>query len=124
MRSVTEVPIEDSRALNQAILAADGVPRRARLRPAALVRALRSALRMSQAQLARRSGVTKWHIACLESERHSPRLETLELLFDAMFCGLLVLPVARVRPREAIARRRSDDANARPRRWRYRIWDD
>lgn len=122
MRTVTEVPIEGFRALNQAIIAADGVSARARLRPAALVRALRSALRMSQSQLARRSGVAKREIARLESERHSPRLETLERLLDAMFCDLLVLPRARVRPREAIARKRAE--RPVPWRYRYRIWDD
>ncbi len=86
------------------------------------MRALRSALRMSQSQLARRSGGPRAHIARLESGSFSPRLDTLERLFDAMFCDLVVLPKARVRPREAIARTRAE----RPTPWRHRwrIWDD
>jgi len=122
MRPVTEVPIADSRALNQAVLAADRVPARARQSPARLVRALRSALRMSQSQLARRSGVPRAHIARIEAELLSPRLDTLRRLLDAMFCELLVLPLARVRPREAIARRRAEVPT--PWRYRWRIWDD
>jgi transcriptional regulator with XRE-family HTH domain len=77
---------------------------------------------MSQSQLARRSGVTRAHIARIEAERLSPKFETLELLFDAMFCDLLVLPKARVRPREAIARKVADKPV--PWRYRWRIWDD
>ncbi|MBI3565535.1 MAG: helix-turn-helix domain-containing protein [Elusimicrobia bacterium] len=122
MRTVTEVPIEDFRALNQAILAGETVTARARLRPAALIRALRSTLRMSQSQLGRRSGVPKAHICRIEAGRLSPRLETVERLLDAMFCDLLVLPRARVRPREAIARKRAE--RPVPWRYRYRIWDD
>ncbi|MFI5346823.1 MAG: helix-turn-helix domain-containing protein [Elusimicrobiota bacterium] len=122
MRSVTEVSIADFRAFNQALIAAGKVPARARMRPEAAVRALRSALRMSQSQLAGRSGVPKQHISRIEAGRHSPRLDTLRRLFDAMFCDLLVLPAARVRPREAVARRRTE----RPVPWRYRrrLWDD
>jgi transcriptional regulator with XRE-family HTH domain len=122
MRAVTEVPIREARALNQALIAADGVPERACLRPGAVVRGVRSALRMSQAQLARRSGVPKAHVARLEAGRLSPRVDTLERLLDAMFCGLLILPRARVRPREAVARKRAE----RPVPWRYRwrLWDD
>lgn len=122
MRSVTEVPVEDMRALNQAILAGEAVPSRARVRPSALVRSLRSALRMSLTQLARRSGVPRSHISRIEAERVFPRLDTLERLLDAMFCDLMILPRARVRPREAIARRRLEKPV--PWRHRHRLWDD
>ena len=125
MRAVTEVPIREARALNQALIAADGVPARARLSPGGVVRGVRSALRMSQSQLSRRSGVPRAHIARLEAGRLSPRVDTLERLLDAMFCGQLLLPVPRVRPREAVARRRLERAGARAKdRTPRRLWDD
>ncbi len=124
MGTVTEVSLRQSRALNQALIAADGVPPRAELRPARLLRAVRSALRMSQRQLSRRSGVPQAHIARLEAGLRSPRFDTLERLMGAMFCGLLVLPRPRPRPREAIARRRLEHARAPLRdRTPRRLWD-
>jgi hypothetical protein len=54
MRQVTEVRIAHKRALNQAIIHAGRFPPGAVLEPGQCVRALRSALRMSQGQLARR----------------------------------------------------------------------
>jgi transcriptional regulator with XRE-family HTH domain len=116
---VTEVPIGDRRALNQALIFSSVVPVRARRPPASLLRALRSALRMSQSQLARRSAVPRAHLARVESGRLDPRLSTLSRLFDAMFCDLLILPLARRRPSEAIAERRLEMAGRR----RWRIWD-
>lgn len=124
MGVITEVPIRVSRALNRALIVADGVPEAAALRPGLLVRSLRSALRMSQRQLSRRSGVPQAHLARLESGLVAPRVDTLERLLDAMFCGLLVLPRARLRPREAVARRRLERAGARVKdRTPRRLWD-
>lgn len=62
-------------------------------------------LRMSQAQLARRSGFSQAQLARFEKGRSDIRLSTLRHLLDAMFCDLLILPQARKRPSEAVAER-------------------
>ena len=90
------------------MLHADRTPARAILAPAASVRALRSALRMSQAQLSRRSKVPQAHIARLEAGLVDAQLSTLVRLFDAMFCGLVVLPRPRKRPSEALGERQAE----------------
>ena len=122
VRRVTEVRIAHKRALNQAIIHAGRIPSEAVPVPEQCVRALRSALRMSQGQLARRSGVPKAHIVRFEAGKIDARLSTLRRLLDAMFCDLIVLPRARLRPGEAIARRRLEKPV--PYRYRWRLWDD
>ena len=102
----TKVSIIHERILNQAMLYARRAPDPARHDPRVYVRALRSALRMSQAQLARRSGVDQAHIARLEAGTLDMQLTTLRRLFDAMFCDLVVVPRARKRPSDAFAERR------------------
>ena len=77
---------------------------------------------MSQSQLARRAGIPRAHIARLEAGAIDARLSTLRRLFDAMFCDLVVLPMARQRPSEAIAMRRLEPRPVGRRRWR--IWDE
>lgn len=117
---MTEVRIGDRRALNQALIFTKGAPVRALREPGVYVRALRSALRMSQGQLARRSGVPKANIVRLEKGRTDPRFSTLKRLLDAMFCDALFLPLARRRPGEAIALRRLEPWDRR----RWRLWDE
>ena len=102
----TAVSIVHQRTLNQALLYARGAPTQARHEAAVFLRALRSALRMSQAQLARRSGVAQPHIASLEAGTIDPQLTTLRRLFDATFCDLLFVPRPRKRPSDAFAERR------------------
>ena len=84
---------------------ASHIPLKVFLPPALLVRALRSALRMSQAQLSRRCGVPRAHIARLESGTINFQWSTIERLCDAMFCDLLILPRPRKRLGDAIAER-------------------
>jgi len=121
VRKVTEVSVVDRRALNQAFLLAERAPSNALRRAEAFVRSLRSALRMSQSQLARRSGIPRAHIDRLEAGRIDPQLSTLSRLFDAMFCDLVILPRPRKRPSDAIAERRLE---RQPGKYRWRIWDD
>lgn len=118
MRKKTAVSIVHQRALNQVIIYASRAPAQTFLDPAIFIRSLRSALRMSQRQLARRSGLTQPHVALLEKGEDGVQLATLRRLFDAMFCDLLVLPRPRKRPGDAVAERRLEN-----RRW-HRIWND
>ena len=67
------------------------------MRPAQYVRALRAYLKMSQADLARLSGISQANIARVEAERKGVRLATIFRLLDAMECDMLVLPLPRRR---------------------------
>ena len=96
------------------MLYAGRAPAQAGLGVAVYVRALRSALRMSQAQLSRRSGVPQPHIVALEARQIDPRLRTLRRLFDAMFCDLIVVPRPRKRPGDAFAERRLEKPDYLP----------
>jgi helix-turn-helix protein len=110
----TKVSIVHQRALNQAMLFAGRAPKQARHDARIYLRALRSALRMSQAQLSRRSGVPQPHISSLEAGAVELKLNTLRRLFDAMFCGLIVVPRPRKRPSDAFAERRLETPDYLP----------
>ncbi len=58
---------------------------------------------MSQRQLALRSGVEQAHIARIERGAALCHVATIRRLLDAMFCDLLILPLARKRPGDALA---------------------
>jgi len=73
---------------------------------------------MSQAVLARRCGLPQAHVARLEGGKIDVQLSTLKRLFDAMFCDLLVLPLPRQRPSDAVAQRQMK----RP--YNHLIWND
>lgn len=93
-------------------------PAQALQEPRVWVRALRSALRMSQAHLSKRSGVSQPRIARIEAGEGEVQLGTLRRLFDAMFCDLWVLPKARKRPSDALAEREVERLVGRG------AWDD
>ena len=118
MGKMTNVSLVHRQALNQAMIYARRAPAQALLWPAVFVRALRSALRMSQAQLALRCGVRQAHIAQIEANAVDVRLNTLRRIFDAMFCDLMVLPYPRKRPGDALAERELEGHSPR------RIWVD
>ena len=117
MGKVTQVPLPQRQAFNEAVVFVSRAPKRANLEPAVLLRALRGALRMSQADLARRSGVQQAVVARVESGKGDVRLGTLRKLFDAMFCDLLILPKPRKRPSDAVAERQLE-------RYWGRLWSD
>ncbi|MBI4376678.1 MAG: helix-turn-helix domain-containing protein [Elusimicrobia bacterium] len=87
------------------------------LLPSDYICALRSALRMSQAQLARRCRIPRSHISRIEAGMMDPRMSTLRRIFHALFCGLLVMPIPRRHLGEALAERRLE---GRPER---KLWD-
>jgi DNA-binding XRE family transcriptional regulator len=98
-------------ALNELIVYSGRAQKSAGQTPASLLRALRGLLKMSQADLAERAGLTQPHIARLESGAVDAQWGTWTRLFDAMFCDLLLVPRPRTRPGDALAERRL----ARPR---------
>ncbi len=113
----TVVSVLSRRALQQAMIHASRVPEKASVEPFVFMRALRSVLRMSQSQLARRSKVPRAHISRLEAGAIDVQFSTMRRLFDAMFCDLIVLPLARKRPGDALAEREMENPSGR------RVWD-
>ena len=114
----TLVSVEHRRSLSQSVIYAGHAPGKSFQDPGVLVRALRSALRMRQADLAQRAGVAREHIVRIESGRKDVGFETLRRLLDAMFCDLLLVPRPRQRLGDALAER---DLKSRSGR---RIWQD
>lgn len=111
-----EIPLHHRRALNR--LRPNWAA--STLQPGEWVRALRWQLRMTQRQLALRSGVSQQHIALIESRKMTPRIETLAALFDALYCDIVLQPSPRRRLSDVAAERAADRGLARP---SSRIWD-
>lgn len=57
------------------------------------VRDLRKSLHMSQKQLAKRAKITQPQLSKIESGRAKITLETLEKVFEALFCAVWILPL-------------------------------
>lgn len=117
MGKMTSGSIIDRRALNQVLMYAQRAPVNRFLEPGQFVRVARAALRMSQADLARRSGLRQSHVAILERGVISPRWETLRRMFDAMYCDLFILPRGRKRLGDVVAERRLERSSLQP-RWK------
>jgi DNA-binding XRE family transcriptional regulator len=109
MPRLTTGRLRERRALNETMVYVRHAPQAAAQPPHVFLRALRGALRMSQAQLAKRCGVARSHIAAIESGRGDCQLGTLRRIFDALFCDLLVIPKPRQRPTEVLGERYADD---------------
>jgi DNA-binding XRE family transcriptional regulator len=93
-------------ALNELIVYSGKAPRRAAPAPHELLRAYRATLKMSQADLAARAGMSQPQVARLESGEVDAHWGTWTRLFGAMFCELLLVPRPRTRPGDALAARR------------------
>lgn len=114
MGRFTQIPLPHRQALNATLVFTSRAPEKARLDPATYMRALRVELRMTQAALARRAGMTQAQIDRLEKGRVDAQLGTWRRIFEAMFCDLIVVPRARKRPGDAVAEQRLTRSWARP----------
>jgi transcriptional regulator with XRE-family HTH domain len=74
---------------------ASRAPSVAELPPPALIRTLRAALHMNQAQLARRAGIPQSHLARIETGKGDAQVGTLRKIFAALGCDLLFVPKAK-----------------------------
>lgn len=110
------------RAINESIRYAARAPKAATHPPGFYLRALRGKMRMSQAQLARRSGIDQGQIARIERGRVEAELKTLRRLFDSLFCDLLVIPKPRLHLGDALAERNAE--RKRPDHRHTSIWAD
>ena len=108
--------------INELIVFIRRAPKAAGHSPAFYLKAVRGKLRMSQAQLARRSGIDQGQIARIELCRVNPDLTTLRTLFDALFCDLLVIPKPRQELGDALAERNAE--RKRPSHRHTSVWTD
>ena len=95
-------------AINELIRFVERAPNAAGHSAGFYLRALRGKLRMSQAQLSRRSGVDQGQIARIELGKVEPELKTLRKLFGALFCDLLIIPKPRQHLGDALAARNAE----------------
>jgi predicted DNA-binding mobile mystery protein A len=62
------------------------------------IRNLRSYLRMTQAELAKRAKITQPHLVAIESGKTDPKISTLRRIYQGLSCDLVVEP----RPKKSI----------------------
>ncbi len=70
------------------------------------IRILRTSLRMSQAELAKRSGLPQSHIASIEVGKTDPQVSTVRRIFDALSCKMVIEPYP-MKPIEELLRNRA-----------------
>lgn len=73
--------------------------------PNELIRSIRTSLRMSQTQLAKRAGLPQSHLALIELGRIDVQIGTLKRIFQALFCELVILPKMTKRPDAVVIER-------------------
>ena len=76
------------------------------LKPRDWIRLLRNYLRMTQAELAKRTNTTQAYVAAIESGKVDPRVSTLQRIFKGLSCNLSVEPRPQ-KPLEEILRGRA-----------------
>ncbi len=73
--------------------------------PHVVIRRIRNALHMTQAQLAKRAGMPQSHLAKIETGKVDVQLSTLRRILRAMYCEAVVLPKFLKSPQAALAER-------------------
>ena len=76
------------------------------LKPKDWVRLLRTYLRMTQAELAKRANITQANLVAIESGKADPRVSTLQRIYKGLSCNLSVEPRPQ-KPLEEILRGRA-----------------
>lgn len=92
MATTRNLPISNRRSIHRVSEFAARAPAAAHLPPHAVIRALRSALHMTQTQLAKRAGLPQSHLARIESGKVDLQISTLRKVLAALFCEMLVVP--------------------------------
>lgn len=70
------------------------------------IRNLRSYLRMTQGELAKRARISQPHLAAIESGKIDPKLSTLQRIYQGLSCDLIVEPCPK-KPLEELRRGRA-----------------
>ena len=102
---ITRVSVASRVALNETMRWTRRTPEGATKPPGVYLRAIRSYMRMPQAELARLSGVPQPQIVGIEKGRNV-ELATLQRLFGALQCDLLLIPRARMPLGDVMAERK------------------
>ena len=105
MGRVSKVPIRERRALNQLLLYTARAPKTPHPPLGTQVCALRSALHMTQAQLAARAKVPQSYLAVIESGKTDLKLSTLRKIVSALQGDLIIAARFRKTPEEMVAER-------------------
>lgn len=105
MVTTKALPLSNRRAIQRVADFAAHAPAAARLAPHAMIRALRAELHMTQTQLAKRAGITQSHLARIEAGKVDPQLSTLQRIFSALFCDVLVVPHMLKKPQDVLLER-------------------
>lgn len=92
MSTTKNLPISNRRTIHRVSDFAAQAPAAAQLPPHAMIRVLRTALHMTQSQLAKRAGLPQSHMARIESGRGDLQIGTLRKVMAALFCDVLVVP--------------------------------
>ena len=107
--------------MNKTLLFTQNAPSATGHAPHVYLRTIRATLKMTQAQLAKRTGIAKSHVAQIEAGAANVGVRTLTRLFDAVFCDLLIIPKARKKPTQALAERELEKLQERP--YKHKPWD-
>lgn len=78
---------------------------------------LRKMLHMSQKQLAKRAKITQPTLSQIESGKTNVKIETLERIFNALFCEIIMLPLPFVNFEECIKSQAKAAAKQQLKRW-------
>ena len=76
------------------------------LKPGDWIRLVRTYLRMTQAELAKRANITQANLIAIESRKADPRVSTLQRIYKALFSNLSIEPLPQ-KPLEEILRGRA-----------------
>ena len=98
------ITIVDDMALSK--LKVDVTSENYNLKPGDWIRLLRTFLRMTQAELAKRANITQANLIAIESGKADPRVSTLHRIYQGLSCGLSVEPHPQ-KPLEEILRGRA-----------------
>lgn len=98
------ITIIDDIALSK--LRVDSVAEDQNLKPRDWIRLLRTYLRMTQAELAKRANITQANLAAIESGKTDPRVSTLQRIYKALSSNLSLEPIPK-KPLEETLRDRA-----------------
>ena len=101
-----QLPISSEHMLDQIVSFGRKAPEGLEAMPVhALIRMARHALRMTQAQLAKRAGIPQSHLAVIETGKRDFKLATLRKIFSALGGELIVTGRFRKTPSAMVAER-------------------
>jgi len=100
------LPVSSRIVMDQLVSCGKKIPEAtARLAPHVVIRRIRNALHMTQAQLAKRAGMPQSHLAKIESGKVDVQLSTFSRILRAMYCEAVVLPKFLKSPQAVLAER-------------------